>query len=612
MAPAAKRMEKGSYRTYEAQARLLAAVVAAMPDNFRFDYKTIASYLGGKSTESAVEHRFRPLKVQARVLRLMVAKGIDPMDHPVFEWRTESEIQKYFGESTWEGIAYQFRAIKRTADTLKAAADNGGDPVQAFQALLDNGTIPRANIVVHTPLAPTPTPKKTRPAPSGSVTPAAKRRKAAAVIEPESEDGAEDQPDIEDNAEAEPETKGEAEANAGLDSDGSLYQCSSSDSDDDDGLNDTPTKPKSVPRQTRSAQKKGSGPSVPAQAAAAAPAMASKQAASASTPSKAAQTGATKSTPVKQHPIAPAPTGAANPTPSQPLPIAPRPAVSAPTSTSTGPAPSFSVPARPVQRPVPNDFTNPATGLPYHVTPARTATTTAATSISIPAPAPSTAGAVNPSPTDTSSTGTFRRTSVVSIGSSSGATYATGPNPYLSGGLLPDLINQQGLVNQIPLFHPNGGDLLVNQQGLVGAGQDNNILQARIQLQNLMIMNLLNNSNNSNLPAVIPAIGQQQSFMSAPAIPNYLANPPISTNAFSTEVPTTTAGSGARSTTTTMNTPTTMLNTSAPTATGISPFTNTASATAFAGSAFAGAGKVDDFAAFLNFGGDGEEDAGDV
>jgi hypothetical protein len=555
-----------------------------------------------------------------------------------------AEIQKYFGESTWEGIAYQFRAIKRTADTLKAAADNGEDPAQVFQALLDNGTIPRANIVVHGPLAPSPTPKKTRPAPSGSVTPAAKRHKAAAVIEPESEDGAEDQPDIEDNAEAEPETKGESEADA--DSDGSLYQCSSSDSDDDDGLNDTPTKPKSVPRQTRSAQKKGSGQSVPAQAAAAkltpiqqrpaAPAMASKQAASAPTPSKAAQTGATKSTPVKQHPIAPAPTGAANPTASQPRPIASHPAVSAPASTSTGPAPSFSVPARPVQRPVPNDFTNPATGLPYHVTPARTATTTAATSISVPAPAPSTAGAVNPSPTNTSSTGTFRRTSVVSIGSSSGASepnnsifnpslyaptpslapifpaYVTGPNPYLSDGLLPDLINQQGLVNQIPLFHPNGGDLLVNQQGLVGAGQDNNILQARIQLQNLMVMSLLNNSNNSNLPAVNPAMGQQQSLMSASAIPNYLANRAISTNAFSTEVPTTTAGSGTRSTTTTMNTPTTMLNTSAPTATGISPFTNTASATAFAGSAFAGAGKVDDFAAFLNFGGDGEEDAGDV
>jgi hypothetical protein len=53
----------------------------------------IASYLGGKSTESAIEHRFRPLKVQARALRLMVAKGIDPMDHPVFEWRTESGKQ---------------------------------------------------------------------------------------------------------------------------------------------------------------------------------------------------------------------------------------------------------------------------------------------------------------------------------------------------------------------------------------------------------------------------------------------------------------------------------------------------------------------------------------
>lgn len=42
------------------------------------------------------------------------------------------DICKYFGESTTDGIQFQFRGIKKDAQSLKAAADNGEDPTAAL------------------------------------------------------------------------------------------------------------------------------------------------------------------------------------------------------------------------------------------------------------------------------------------------------------------------------------------------------------------------------------------------------------------------------------------------------------------------------------------------
>ncbi|KAK3402913.1 hypothetical protein B0T20DRAFT_343979 [Sordaria brevicollis] len=118
-----------NFKTYEAQARLLAAVIAAHPD-LRLNYKAIAQHYGKSTSTSAIEHRFRPVRKQAEFLRMAVAKGIEPETIDIQQ--DPGEIARMFGESTADGLQFQFRGIKNAAEAMKTAADNGDDPVQAF------------------------------------------------------------------------------------------------------------------------------------------------------------------------------------------------------------------------------------------------------------------------------------------------------------------------------------------------------------------------------------------------------------------------------------------------------------------------------------------------
>ncbi|KAL1874755.1 hypothetical protein VTK73DRAFT_232 [Phialemonium thermophilum] len=68
---------------------------------------------------------FKSYEVQARLLAATVAA------HPGVKWDYK-EIAKFFGESTPDGIQFQFRAIKKDAETLRAAVSNNEDPVKAF------------------------------------------------------------------------------------------------------------------------------------------------------------------------------------------------------------------------------------------------------------------------------------------------------------------------------------------------------------------------------------------------------------------------------------------------------------------------------------------------
>ncbi|KAK3351598.1 hypothetical protein B0H65DRAFT_418355 [Neurospora tetraspora] len=117
-----------NFKTYEAQARLLAAVIAAHPE-LRLNYKAIAQHYGKSATMSAIEHRFRPVRKQADCLRLAVSRGDDPEEIDILE---PGEMAKYFGESTADGLQFQFRSVKAGAEAMKNAADNGQDPVEAF------------------------------------------------------------------------------------------------------------------------------------------------------------------------------------------------------------------------------------------------------------------------------------------------------------------------------------------------------------------------------------------------------------------------------------------------------------------------------------------------
>nr|CAE76166.1 hypothetical protein [Neurospora crassa] len=117
-----------NFKTYEAQARLLAAVIAAHPE-LRLNYKAIAQHYGKSATMSALEHRFRPVRKQAECLRLAVSRGDDPEEIDILE---TGELARYFGESTADGLQFQFRSIKAGAEAIKNAVDNGEDPIEAF------------------------------------------------------------------------------------------------------------------------------------------------------------------------------------------------------------------------------------------------------------------------------------------------------------------------------------------------------------------------------------------------------------------------------------------------------------------------------------------------
>ncbi|KAF4120234.1 hypothetical protein GMORB2_3361 [Geosmithia morbida] len=106
MAPSAK----ANYKSFEAQARLIRAIVAAHPE-VKWNYKEIAACYGSDMTDAALNHRFRRLRAEA----VIISEG------------RKQDISKYFGQSTADGIQFQFRSIKKDADLLRQTAESGGE-----------------------------------------------------------------------------------------------------------------------------------------------------------------------------------------------------------------------------------------------------------------------------------------------------------------------------------------------------------------------------------------------------------------------------------------------------------------------------------------------------
>ncbi|KAK4228786.1 hypothetical protein QBC38DRAFT_453962 [Podospora fimiseda] len=164
---------KTNFNSTETSQRLFAAFIASLPPGTKFDYKIIAKYLD--TTESAIEHRFRPLKAQGeffqRALQDANSGGRPMKQHleEVLKIKTRDQIQKYFGASTEQGLAFQARAWKNNAKVLTDAVEAGEDPVVAFSKHLNGGGGGGSS-----------TPKRSRAAPAAK-TPgiATKRRKTA-------------------------------------------------------------------------------------------------------------------------------------------------------------------------------------------------------------------------------------------------------------------------------------------------------------------------------------------------------------------------------------------------------------------------------------------------
>ncbi|KAG5975718.1 hypothetical protein E4U55_007593 [Claviceps digitariae] len=125
---------KANYKTYEAQARMIRAMVAAHPD-VKWNYKAIVACYGSDMSEHALNHRFRKIRAQSLVIKLGRERGFDMRDLCVDENKLPStqeavdqkNIAKYFGQSTADGIQFQFRAYKKDAETLRAVHSAGGD-----------------------------------------------------------------------------------------------------------------------------------------------------------------------------------------------------------------------------------------------------------------------------------------------------------------------------------------------------------------------------------------------------------------------------------------------------------------------------------------------------
>ncbi|KAH8733360.1 hypothetical protein BGZ61DRAFT_528665 [Ilyonectria robusta] len=125
---------KANYKTYEAQARMVRAIVAAHPE-VKWNYKEIAACYGTDMTDHALNHRFRRLRAQAIVIRDGRAQGFDMKDMSTddnFLPKTQENVDKhniakYFGQSTADGIQFQFRTIKKDAEQLRQVESEGGN-----------------------------------------------------------------------------------------------------------------------------------------------------------------------------------------------------------------------------------------------------------------------------------------------------------------------------------------------------------------------------------------------------------------------------------------------------------------------------------------------------
>ncbi|ROT39131.1 hypothetical protein SODALDRAFT_323578 [Sodiomyces alkalinus F11] len=127
MAPATK----SNFKSYEAQARLLRAIIAAHPE-VKWNYKEICKHYGSDMTEYALQHRFRTLKRHADVVSQAANQNLDCKDIPADLPKDQNEVARIFGSSTPDGIQFQFRSIKKDADAMRTAADNGDDPAKAL------------------------------------------------------------------------------------------------------------------------------------------------------------------------------------------------------------------------------------------------------------------------------------------------------------------------------------------------------------------------------------------------------------------------------------------------------------------------------------------------
>ncbi|KAK6219883.1 hypothetical protein QIS74_05385 [Colletotrichum tabaci] len=175
-------MAPANFKTYEAQARLLRAIVAAHPE-VKWNYKDIKKFYGSDMTKDALNHRFRAIRNHIWTLQQAHEQGIDCKDIPVDLPKEKKEIAKFFGESTTDGIQFQFRGIKKDAESLKQTANSGGNPATAL-----NLPASATSSAFSTPRKPRTPSTKTRVSGGGRSTTAKKTKQVRPVAVSEEDD----------------------------------------------------------------------------------------------------------------------------------------------------------------------------------------------------------------------------------------------------------------------------------------------------------------------------------------------------------------------------------------------------------------------------------------
>ncbi|UNI19072.1 hypothetical protein JDV02_005289 [Purpureocillium takamizusanense] len=80
---------------------------------------------------------YKTYEAQARMVRAIVAA------HPEVKWNYK-DIAKYFGQSTADGMQFQFRGIKKDAETLRRTVAENGDAANCLNLSASGGATPSA------------------------------------------------------------------------------------------------------------------------------------------------------------------------------------------------------------------------------------------------------------------------------------------------------------------------------------------------------------------------------------------------------------------------------------------------------------------------------------
>ncbi|TVY51665.1 hypothetical protein LCER1_G004682 [Lachnellula cervina] len=121
-----------NWKTYESSVRLLSAIVAAHP-GLKLNYDEISRFYGGGTKYKAVWDRMSQIQKAAKYLKAAVDDGRDPITVEVLDIQNSAKAQeisaRYGGDCTKWAIENRLRRVKTDAKRINNALVQGIDPI---------------------------------------------------------------------------------------------------------------------------------------------------------------------------------------------------------------------------------------------------------------------------------------------------------------------------------------------------------------------------------------------------------------------------------------------------------------------------------------------------